>query len=416
MIQFILRYLRGYVRIRVEGDSTERFLNLCSYHGIMIRGLTPCYASYEMFLSVEDFRRLRPIIRKTHAKVTLLRRYGLPFLMFRNRKRILFLPGFVLCLILLTGYSSFIWDIHFEGNETHTDAMLLEFLNENGVAPAMPKSRVDCSQIGKDIRKAYNDIVWVSVSVEGSRLCVQVKENEDYDTREEEEGGQPRDIIAAADGVITEIVTRSGVPLVHIGDTVKKGDILVCGRVEVLNDAKEVTGYRYCQADAEVYADTQIPYENTIQTTYAKKQYSKKEQRILYYLKSGDWQFSLGSIKHSFSKWETYTWEERIKWGESFYLPFAWGKIHLKAYRTVSEKYTKKQIQTLLTDDFQRFSKELEEKGVQIYGNSVKIYLNGNSATASGTLDVNQKITDYADTEILEPERNEQDESFRTDN
>ena len=45
--------------------------------------------------------------------------------------------------------------------------------------------------------------------------------------------------------------------MVHVGDQVKKGDILVSGRIEVCNDAKEVVEYQYEQADADIRADTQ---------------------------------------------------------------------------------------------------------------------------------------------------------------
>ena len=58
---------------------------------------------------------------------------------------------------------------------------------------------------------------------------------------------------------------------------------------------------------------------------------------------------------------------------------------------------------------------DLEEKGIQICENNVKIHLDENSATADGVLYLNQKITETVDTEILEIERNEQNESIRTD-
>ncbi len=141
MIESIIRYMRGYVKIRVEGESTERFLNLCSHHKIFIWGLSPCDAAYEMYVTVDGFRKLRPLIRKTHVKVTLVKRHGFPFFVFQNRKRKLFVPGFLLCISLLYTYSSFIWDIHFEGNETYTDQVLMEFLERIDVAPAMPKGR-----------------------------------------------------------------------------------------------------------------------------------------------------------------------------------------------------------------------------------------------------------------------------------
>ena len=54
-------------------------------------------------------------------------------------------------------------------------------------------------------------------------------------------------------------------------------------------------------------------------------------------------------------------------------------------------------------------------KGVQIKENDVKIQLYENSASASGTLYLNEKITREADTEILNVERKETDESGGTD-
>ena len=82
----------------------------------------------------------------------------------------------------------------------------------------------------------------------------------------------------------------------------------------------------------------------------------------------------------------------------------------------IEKKYSKEQLQEQLSQNFIYFSKELEEKGIQICENSVKIHLNANSAVAEGTLYLNQQITEPADTEILVIERKEQDESIGTDN
>lgn len=413
--------MRGYVKIRVEGESTERFLNLCCYHHIFVWGLVPCNMAYEMYVTIDGFRKLRPVIRKTHTKVTLVKRYGFPFFVFQNRKRKLFVPGFLLCMILLYVYSGFIWDIHFEGNETYTDEVLMEFLQRIDVYPAMPQKKVDCPQIVKEIREEYDDIVWVSVSIEGSRLFIHIKENDDTFQDETEDADQPQtptDLVATMDGTITSIITRSGVPLVHAGDEVKKGDILVSGRIEVLNDAKKVIGYQYCQADADVYADTQLAYENTISQMYEEKTYQKKEQRILYYLTIGEYRFSIGSQSHPFKKYESHTEEYHLKLGENFYLPVSYGKIHIKSYHTKQKKYEEIALRETLTQDFQYFCKNLEEKGIQIRENSVRIYLNGDFASAQGMVYLNQQITQPADTEIIDTkilEGNEQDEFIRSD-
>ncbi len=424
----MIRYLRGYVRIRVEGYSPERFLNLCSFHQIFIWGLTPVGNAYEMYMTLSGFRQIKPYARKTHTKVLILQKTGLPFFLRRYRKRKLLFTGVFLCIVLLKVYSMFIWDVHFEGNEKWTDETLIEFLASKNVSPFMLKSRVDCPQIVKDIREEYQDIVWVSASVDGSRLKIQVKENEDTfweegDPAKDAEGSEeapvseeahPTDLVATEDGVITDIITRSGVPQVHAGDTVKAGDILVLGRIDVTDDSGEVIGYQYEQSDADVFADTQIEYSDSMPLTYEDKIYDGRE-RAQVYLRLSDWNLMAGTIKNSYDHSEVYTYERQIKLGENFYLPVHYGYRKAKSYSFETKRYTKEELRQQLSRNFNRFCEELVEKGVQIKENSVKILIDENSAAASGMIYVNKRITQEADTEILTIERKEQDESIGTD-
>lgn len=420
MIRSFIRWLQGYIRLCVAGYSPERFLNMCCFHNLFIWGLEPTEKGYEMYMSISDFRKLKPIIRKTHTKVTLEGRYGFPFFLARYRKRKLFFAGLFLCAVLLRAYSLFIWDIHFEGNERYPDTTLAEFLESEGVAPAMLRSRVDCPGIVKAIRKEYNDIVWVSASIDGSRLKIQVKENEDTfpekDASVVPDGGEekPVDLIASADGVVTKIVTRSGVPQVHVGDTVKKGDILVLGRVEVVNDSQEVVSYQYHRSDADVFADTQMEYTDTLPLTYQEKVYDGKK-KYQPFIRLADWTVSVGSIKNKYEHSERVTEETQIRLGENFYLPLFYGMKSVKSYSLVERTYSEEEARRLLSLDFKRFCEDLEEKGVQIRENNVKIHLYEDSASASGTVYLNERITEEAATEILTVERKETDESVGTD-
>ena len=420
MIRSFIRWLQGYIRLCVAGYSPERFLNMCCFHNLFIWGLEPTEKGYEMYMSISDFRKLKPIIRKTHTKVTLEGRYGFPFFLARYRKRKLFFAGLFLCAVLLRAYSLFIWDIHFEGNERYPDTTLAEFLESEGVAPAMLRSRVDCPGIVKAIRKEYNDIVWVSASIDGSRLKIQVKENEDTfpekDASVVPDGGEekPVDLIASADGVVTKIVTRSGVPQVHVGDTVKKGDILVLGRVEVVNDSQEVVSYQYHRSDADVFADTQMEYTDTLPLAYQEKVYDGKK-KYQPFIRLADWTVSVGSIKNKYEHSERVTEETQIRLGENFYLPLFYGMKSVKSYSLVERTYSEEEARRLLSLDFKRFCEDLEEKGVQIRENNVKIHLCEDSASASGTVYLNERITEEADTEILTVERKETDESVGTD-
>lgn len=420
MIQSMIRYVHGCVKIRVEGFSPERFLNLCRHHQIYIWGLAPRGNAYEMYMSLRGFKKLRPIVRKTHTRVVLVKRIGLPFFLYRYRKRKLFFISFLLCMGLLYLYSSFIWDVHFEGNEKWTNETLLAFLETKKIFPHMPKKKVDCTQIVKDIRKQYDDIVWVSASIDGSRLRIQIKENEDTfqegrpledkqgDEQSEgeikaQEESKPCDLVAEKDGVITSIITRAGIPKVHVGDTVSKGDILVSGRVEVVNDAGEIIGYQYQKSDADILADTQMSYEDTMDTTYRQKIYNKSQRR-LYYVKIGSCIISVGIMKHNYKEWELHTEEHQLKLGENFHLPISYGKKAVKSYTSREKKYTKKELQMKLSNNFAGFKREFEEKEIKIRNNDVKIYIEKNSAVAKGELLLNEKIAREVETEILKIE------------
>lgn len=51
----------------------------------------------------------------------------------------------------------------------------------------------------------------------------------------------------------------------------KKGDVLVCGRQEILDDNGEVREYYYKSADADVYGYTMHPYEDWISSKMTEK-------------------------------------------------------------------------------------------------------------------------------------------------
>lgn len=142
---------------------------------------------------------------------------------------------------LIDCYSQFLWDIHFQGNKRWTDTTLTTFLKEEGIYPGMQKKNVDCQGIVKALRKEYNDIVWASASLDGSRLKIQIKENEDalpiisstQTDKSNKTDSLPADLIASTDGIITNLITRTGIPQVHIGDSVTKGTLLVSGRIDI---------------------------------------------------------------------------------------------------------------------------------------------------------------------------------------
>lgn len=403
MLLSLIRYIKGYLRICIIGYSPERFLNLCSRHHIYIWGLKPSGNRYEMYMSIAGFRKLKPIIRKTKTKVVIVKRYGLPFFLHKYRKRKVFFAGAACCIFSVYLMSCFIWNIHIEGNFTRTDETILEYLESQNVKHGMRKSKLDCAKIVRDIRKEFHDIIWVSASIEGTRLLIQVKEN--TDTMNEPEGDleeRGTDLIASQEGTVVKIVTRNGVPQVTEGDQVKKGDVLVSGRVELLDDSKKITDYQYRSADADVYIQSSLPYEDHLSFEYDKKEYTDRKQTC-FSIRIGEYLVSMGRLSPPYEHTEIYRTENRCRLGEHFYLPLSYGVTTYKEYEWKKKKRNQQEIQFFLTKDFQRFCKDLEKKGVEIVGKDVKIYNENQSACAKGNITLIQKAEERRNTELIHP-------------
>ena len=387
MLERLVRYIRGYLMIHVTGSFAERFLNGCSHHKIRLWNLKPVPGGYEMNITISGFRKLKPIIRKTGIKVVIIKRSGLPFLLFRYRKRRLFLSGIFLCILLVLLLSRHVWSIEFVGNQTYTDDTLLKFLSAIDVSSGMPKSRVDCAKIAADIRKEYQDIVWVSASVEGTKLKIRLKENEDYYKEETKTEDPPTDIVADLDGTITQIVPREGVVLAEEGMEVRKGDILVSGQVPVLNDQKEVVDYQYRNADAKITAETELNYQDEIDLFYEKKDYDMVKKTESFF-QIGPWRLTVGSIKNSYEHWTMEGKETEVSDKIHINLPVSYGYRIARPYHASKKRYSNEKLQEILSARFWRYKKDLEKKGVEIIENDVKIYTESDKAAAGGRLKI----------------------------
>ena len=142
MLVRVFKFLQGYVRIRVEGYSPERLLNLCNAHKILLWGVENQELIYEMYVSVKDYKRMRPLVKKTRTKIILLEKHGLPFFLHKFRKRKMFFLGILLCVTAIYVLSLFIWNIHFEGNVSQSNEELLQYLESIEVSHGTRKIRV----------------------------------------------------------------------------------------------------------------------------------------------------------------------------------------------------------------------------------------------------------------------------------
>ena len=162
-----------------SGDCRRNVFSICAVQGaIEIWDLTyedgVCICS----MTLPDFFKIRAYARKAKVRAVVVEKKGLPFFMQKNRRRKLYGIGLVSFFRHPVILSLFVWEIAFQGNYHYTDNTLARFLNENQIVCGILKNQVDCEALESAIRSAFPEITWVSARISGTKLLIQVKENE----------------------------------------------------------------------------------------------------------------------------------------------------------------------------------------------------------------------------------------------
>lgn len=386
----LLKYIRGYVRIRVWGASPERFMNLCSNREILLWDIVKDGDIYTMCISLKAFYQLKPIARKTGTRVVIIQRVGLPFFVPVILGRKVFCLGLFVSVAFWIVSSLFVWDIQCNGNYQITDDMILSFLESNFVRVGMKKSELDIEELEKAIRKEFNVVTWTSVKLDGTKLIVDIKENDValVPVIIEDEGG--KDLISQYDGTVVSMIVRKGVPKVDIGDVVTKDTILVEGKVPIYNEDATVREYQYVTSDADIYIRHEMTHQEALSFDYIQKEYTGRE-KTRYFVRFGDKELKITEEK-PFLVYDSIIREMIPTVFEKLSVPFLWGSITYREYRNVEYKYTDSQAKELLNQKINKFFSDLEEKGVQIIEKNVRIDTMGNECVVEAVVTVLQDI------------------------
>ena len=380
------------VRCSITGENSIRFINLCKNNGIEMKNLEINDHGFQADMRADDFMRLRPLIRKTHVKIHILNRRGPAFFFYGHRFRIWFLAGLALFSLLIWYMSLFIWQIDISGNRKYTDDLILQSLRAMHVDTGCLKSDLSLSSIEEELRIMYNEITWVSASITGTRLQIEMKEGNLQEAEDQtEESDIPADLAAASDATITSMVIHHGTPSVKTGDKVEAGDVLVEGKVYIYNDDDSLKKIDYVRADADIMGNYEEYYEKDYPRQYDAREYTGKTHCSIA-LGFGNKRLELPDFYTAPAVCEKWAWQKNFRLTPTFYLPFSLCFTEYVPYETIKKKYTDEELRRMASDDLNNYLDELTKKGVQIIGNSVTIFLDADGGHASGILSLNGPV------------------------
>jgi similar to stage IV sporulation protein len=224
----ILQSLRGYVLLQLRGEHPERLINKLVENRMMvwdIRYLGDSNA--QLFISLKDYFRLRPLLKQTGCKMHVLRRYGFPFILDKLEKRKFFaigLLGFIIGIFIL---SSVIWQVKVQGNQQISTMDILQAAKQEGIYKLQWKYRLkNTDLLSKSLQGKLPGTAWVGVEIHGTQIVINVVEAV---IPEKPLLLNPRHLVASNNALITSIFAEKGRPVVKPNTYVRKGDILISG-------------------------------------------------------------------------------------------------------------------------------------------------------------------------------------------
>ena len=372
-------WFKGYTVLEIESLCAERFFNLCANRGIRIHKLYPDGEKCIFTTSIDDYYKLKPIVKKTRPHIKMREKKGFPFMVDGVLKRQFFIAGIVLFAAVIMILGRFVWNIRLDGNHMNSDDTLYRYLRENGITYGTRISEIDCEELEAQIRRDFDNIIWVSAAVHGTSLDIDVRENQDetdYGKVTETTLTTPSDIVSLYDGVVYDIVARSGTPVVKKADAVKKGDVLISGKVVTLDEAYQPIKEENVYADGDVRLLVEFSYNDILDRRYIKKEYSGHSYKSVD-IRMFNFIMPFNMYNENYEYKDVVTNSSNLCLYQDFYLPFGADTTIHKEYTLKESLYTDEEMENIL-------EQKIEEKGIQIIENNVTISINDEQAQMSG--------------------------------
>ena len=385
IIKGIINYIYGYLRIVVEGYYIERFINICRNEQYKMWNIKKDNdIKIALNIEIKNFRDICKIAKKTHCKVKIKAKRGLPFLLNKYKKRKIFAIFLILILSVIFISSNFIWNIEvIEENGLEVEN-IMESIEQAGLTIGELKSNIDTKEIINQVRLNRNDIAWMGIELKGTNAIVKfVKAEEKPEIVDEDEYCN---IVSNKSGVITKINAQDGTANVQVGDTVNEGDILINGWME-----GKYTGVRYVHAKGEIEARVWYTKNKTIEYTTTEKQYTGNEETN-YGIKINNFKINFPKGVSKFKFYDTIENENKIKLFSNFYLPISVVKTTYQEYEKIEKTYSVEEAKKL---GIQEIEEELEiqiENKENIVNKNINTYENENSIDIYVTYEVLETI------------------------
>lgn len=256
-ILLFLRWVLGYVQFSGRGVFVENFLSHCAKKKIIVWGIKRQEEYVFGYVLARSYRKLRKPAKKNGIRIRVIKKVGLPFFISRHYKRVGIFVGGAIFLLVLTVLSNFVWAFEVVGNNNVSEEDITKALSEFGLKHGSYIPSLDIRRLEQQMLLKFDELAWIGININSSVAEIRVHETV-FPPDEKRNDDGVFNIVAAQDGLIKRLEVYVGQEVVKVGDSVKKGDLIVSGIVE---DPKGHTLLRHARAKVVAL----VPFEETFE-------------------------------------------------------------------------------------------------------------------------------------------------------
>lgn len=228
----------GYRVFSVKPKDTAKALTALLRHNMTVK-----IKDNSFIVKESDAKRIEKILTN-RVEFCKSEMRGLGGFVYKNRLRIGFFVAVFLSALLFLFSGLVVWDVRVEGSEYGYEEEIKKDLAECGFSSGTLWHKVDKSELEVTMLQKSEYISWININRRGTVAYVNVIDKVVHEEKEEKTGYS--NVVASSDAIIEEITVSRGIAMVKVGDSVKKGDILICGVLPMEN------GGGYCYAEGTV--------------------------------------------------------------------------------------------------------------------------------------------------------------------
>ncbi|KGK88770.1 sporulation protein [Desulfosporosinus sp. HMP52] len=222
MFEWLRRFWYGRILFLARGEHLAHFVNQVSKEGIALYHTQKSERGMRAQIKLADFRRLRRPARRTHTRVHIVAKYGWPFVAARWRRRKGLLIGIVIIASVLTILSQLVLSISVTGNKNLIATDVIERAEKLGLRTWVYSKDLDLNGIAKSLQEQLPDAAWIGIERQGTSIQIRVSEKTRPSIPDE-----VGNLVASRAGIVKEIMVIDGTPLIHEGETVRAGQVLI---------------------------------------------------------------------------------------------------------------------------------------------------------------------------------------------